>query len=195
MTIGVNRSPIRKALFLILGLFLLPAVIAACGGGDDEPLEHISFGRALDVAVTEPELLDEIVIKVGESCDQETGYRLLEVTNPNRSLVAIRVRAINFTSGLIPLFVNSESAELGDPRSDRIFALNPCTAGRRHAAPNGDSDVTHGPILWGTVELEKGFEVKGWMFFDIPKGLNLRAFWWQDPETQTVDYERKQYVK
>ena len=188
-------AALSRALALCLGAAVIVGLLAACGG--DEVREHYSRGRVLDVYATEPAMPDRIIIGTPRGCDRTERYRLLEHTNPNRTYVAVQVRVANLTSGVAPLFVHSETAELGDPRSDRIFALDPCTAGEGYDPPEGSEagGPTHSPILWGNVELKKGFQVQGWMFFDVPKSLPLDAFWWQDPETQTIVYSRNLIVE
>ena len=190
---------VRWAAALCLAAALAAGLLAACGG-DGEPREHYSRGRVLDVFVTEPETPERIVIRTSRLCDQDESHRLLEATNPNRVYVAVRVRVVNSISGVVPLFVNPGSAQIGDPRAphdDRIFALDPCAVGEPYDPPGGsgtEEASTHAPLLWGNVDLKKGFQVKGWMFFDVPKTLTLEGFWWQDPETQTIIYPRGQYI-
>ena len=195
--LATSSGPVlRRALALIVGAALVAVLAAACNGGD-EPREHYSFGRVLEVYATEPELPERILIRAPGSCDGPESHRLLQHTNPNRAYVAVQVRVANRTAGVAPLFVHSETAQLGDPRSDRVFALDPCTAGVGYVPPESGEAVTttHTPLLWGNVELKKGFQVRGWMFFDVPKSLTLDAFWWQDPETQTIIYSRNLIVE
>ncbi len=186
-----SGAALGRALALCLGVALIVGLLAACGG-EEEPREHYSFGRVLEVYATEPAFPERSLIRAPASCDGNATFRLLEHTNPNRTYAAVQVRIVNRTAGVAPLFVHAETAVLGDPSSDRIFALDLCTAGVPYEPPPGSEAVetTHTPLLWGNVELKKGFQVRGWMFFDVPKTLALDAFWWEDPETQTIIYSR-----
>ena len=185
-----------RALALCLGAVLVAAMLVACNG-EQVDLEHYSVGRVLEVYATEPAFPDRTLIRAPQSCEGGASYRLLEHTNPNRTYAAIQVRIVNRKAGVTPLFVRSETAQLGDPRSDRIFALDLCTAGISYEPPPESEAVetTHSPLLWGNVELKKDFQVRGWMFFDVPKSLPLDAFWWEDPETQTIVYSRNLTVE
>jgi hypothetical protein len=186
-------ASLHRALALCLGFALIASLLAACGD-DGELREHYSRGRALDVYATEPQMPDRMVIRTGRLCEDSARHRVLEHTNPNRTYAAVQVRVVNLTSGVVPLFVNSESAQLGDPRSDEVFALDPCAAGEEYELLDGE-EATHTPLIWGNVELKKGFQVQGWMFFDVPKALTLDVFRWQDPETQTIVYSRNIVVE
>ena len=192
----ISGAALGRLLALCLGATLIVALVSACGG-EEEEREHYSFGRVLEVYATEPAFPERSLIRAPAGCNGSAKYRLLEHTNPNRTYAAVQVRIVNRTAGVAPLYVHSETAELGDPRSDRIFALDLCTAGVGYEPPPGSEAVetTHTPLLWGNVELKKGFQVRGWMFFDVPKSLTLDAFWWQDPETQTIIYSRNLIVE
>ncbi len=192
----MSGAAMGRALALILCVTLIAVLASACGG-EEEDREHYSFGRVLEVYATEPAFPESSLIRTPRTCDGSATFRRLEHTNPNRTYAAVQVRIVNRTAGVAPLFVNSKTAELGDPRSDRIFALDLCTAGVGYEPPPGSEAVitTHTPLLWGNVELKKGFQVRGWMFFDVPKSLTLDAFWWQDPETQTIIYSRNLIVE
>ena len=39
------------------------------------------------------------------------------------------------------------------------------------------------PFLWGNINLDKNFQVQGWMVFDVPKGLILGTIWWEEVDS------------
>jgi len=43
-------------------------------------------------------------------------------------------------------------------------------------------------LLWGEVQLDRDFQVKGWMIFDVPKGLTLGSVFWNEIEEIIADY-------
>ena len=87
---------------------------------------------------------------------------------------------------MTPLRISSESAQLGDRRGQRIEALDPFESGRP-IAELSEKDRTYTSFLWGDTQLERKFQITGWMVFDVPKGLTLGTFWWQEVDTISVN--------
>jgi hypothetical protein len=99
----------------------------------------------------------------------------------------IDVTIVNRTSLITPLLVDPEAAKLGDRRSERISPLNPFERAEFVDAASPDEDMFQ-PFLWGNVELDKNFQVQGWMVFDVPKGLILGTLWWEEVDSIVADY-------
>ena len=43
------------------------------------------------------------------------------------------------------------------------------------------------PFLNGHIELNKGFEVQGWMIFDIPRSIKPLTIWWRESDDIVID--------
>ena len=53
----------------------------------------------------------------------------------------------------------------------------------------GDPDENlYSPFLWGEVNLDREFQVEGWMVFDVPKGLVLGSLWWDEVDSIIADF-------
>ena len=152
---------------------------AACGGGSDLIRER---GRSLEIGVTRPQIVERV-----HYSDSQGQHRVLRPKASNRQLVPVRVTITNRSSTVVPLRVDPEALQLGDRRGDRIDALDPFeAAGVVDSA--GPDEGKFFPFLWGPVQLDRGFEVSGWVVFDVPKGLVLGALWWNEVDEFVVDF-------
>ena len=105
----------------------------------------------------------------------------------NRELAAVLVTVVNRTSTVMPLLVDSDAAELGDRRSDRLEALDPFDRFSEVSFADEDED-RFSPLLWGQIQLDRNFQVEGWVIFDVPKGLTLGTLWWNEVDEVVGDY-------
>ena len=49
-------------------------------------------------------------------------------------------------------------------------------------------DELGAPFFLVQVQLDRQFQVSGWMLFDVPKGLTLGTFWWDEVDEVVLDY-------
>ena len=173
--IGVER--LRFAPYLLAALALL--LLVAC---ESEPEKLVVRGRSLELHASEPNLVDKISF-----VDREGKHRVLRPRASNRQLAMVDVTIVNRTSLVTPLLVDPEAARLGDRRSDRINPINPFDGAEYVDVASPDEDMFK-PFLWGNIELDKNFQVQGWLVFDVPKGLILGTIWWDEVDTIVGDY-------
>jgi hypothetical protein len=164
---------------LILLVALLSIVAAACS---DDPDFHFVRGRSVEIHVGNP------VIKSKMSfVDDEGRHRVIRPKASNRQLALVEVVVVNRTSTVMPLLVDSDAAQIGDRRGERIDALDPfLTSSIVETASEDEGEFS--PLLWGDVKLDRQFQVQGWMIFDVPKGLSLASVWWNEIDDVIVDY-------
>ena len=105
----------------------------------------------------------------------------------NRQLAVVEVTVVNRTSIVTPLLIDPEAAQLGDRRGERVNALDPFASAAFVDSASLDENM-FAPLLWGQVDLERQFQVKGWMVFDVPKGMTLGSLWWNEVEQIVADY-------
>jgi hypothetical protein len=84
--------------------------------------------------------------------------------------------------------MDSDAARLGNRRGERINALDPFAAARPAESYLPEEVDKYSPFLWGDVGLDRNFQVQGWMVFDVPKGLVLGTFWWDEVDLVIGDY-------
>ena len=169
-------------------LLLLVASLALMSCGSDEPEKVSSRGRSLEVHTTHPLIVEKVAFK-----DVSGQHRVIRPKASNRQLVLLDVTLVNRTSLITPLLIDEEAAQIGDRRGERIDAIDPFEASRVVDSADPDEDL-YTPFLWGQIELDKEFQVQGWMVFDVPKGLILGSLWWEEVDaiiTDFVDYQRR----
>lgn len=168
-----------KASVLTLVLVLIAMMVVACNSAPDV---HLARGRSIEIQVSRP------VVKAKMSfLDDEGKHRVVRPRASNRQLAMVEIAVVNRTSTVMPLLIDEEAAELGDRRGERIEALDPFVNSRVVEAADSKEDE-FAPLLWGEVQLDRDFQVKGWMIFDVPKGLTLGSVFWNEIEEIIADY-------
>ena len=169
-------------------LVLLLASLAATSCGSDDPEKVRARGRSLEVHTTHPLIVEKVAFR-----DSTGQHRVIRPRASNRQLVLLDITLVNRTSLITPLFIDEEAAQIGDRRGERIDAVDPFEASRVVDAADPEEDL-YSPFLWGPIELDREFQVQGWMVFDVPKGLILGSLWWEEVDTiitDFVDYQRR----
>lgn len=175
---GAGKTPAIHFAILALLLIFIPA-LAGCGG---EPERLSGRGRSLEVHTTQPLIVDKLAFT-----DNAGQHLVIRPRASNRQLVLLNIAVINRTSLVTPLLIDTEAAQLGDRRGERIDALNPFEAAKVVETADPEENM-YAPFLWGDVQLDRDFQVDGWMVFDVPKGLILGSLWWDEVDSIIVDF-------
>jgi hypothetical protein len=77
-----------------------------------------------------------------------------------------------------------------DGKEPRRLADTPDPDQCKRSPDPGISECKYSPFLWGDVELRRPSQVREWMVFDVPKGLTLGTFWWQEVDDIMTDFAR-----
>lgn len=169
-------------------LLLLAASFALLSCGSAEPEKVSARGRSLEVHTTHPLIVEKVAFTDGSG-----QYRVIHPKASNRQLVLLDITLINRTSLVTPLLIDEDAAQLGDRRGERINALDPFEASRVLDTADPETDL-YTPFLWGPIDLDREFQVQGWMVFDVPKGLILGSLWWEEVDaiiTDFIEYRRR----
>lgn len=156
------------AAFLIL--LIAAATASACGGSD--PNVFAVSGRTMEIVFERP-----VVAKRVFFSNAGIDYKI-EVPDPSTRIAAVKFTVINRQVNIIKLRVGQDSVLIGNGRAgERHSALSPFESGERYTdvIPEGES---FSPLLWDDFELERGFQSTGWVFFEVPVGLDLDTLWW-----------------
>ena len=81
---------------------------------------------------------------------------------------------------------NTEAAELGDRGGARGWNIDPYKNSVSSSSKESELDKFT-PLLSGHIELNKGFEVTGWMIFDIQRSIQPLTIWWRESDDITSD--------
>ena len=180
---GAVRSLHASTGWSIPALALI-AVLLAVGsvGCSSEPDVIAVRGRSLEIHSGRPVIIEKVSFTVGPG-----DHRVIRPRASNRQLAAVLVTVVNRTSTVMPMLVDPEAARLGDRRGERIHALDPFTRSQKTDAIDEDNDK-FAPLLWGDIQLNRDFQVQGWVLFDVPKGLTLGTLWWSEIDDVVADY-------
>ena len=169
-------------------LLLMLASLALVSCGSDDPEKVRSRGRSLEVHTSYPLIVEKVAFT-----DNSGQHRVIRPKASNRQLVLLDITLVNRTSLITPLLIDEEAAQIGDRRGERINAIDPFESSRVVDAADPEEDL-YTPFLWGQIELDKEFQVQGWMVFDVPKGLILGSLWWEEVDaiiTDFIEYRRR----
>ena len=182
-----RKLPLNK--WIIAGIAVIALVIVGFivywfgfrDSGDSDLI--FSRGRSLELFLTTPEIVESVVFK-----DLSGQLRVIRPRATNRQLAVVDTIVVNRTSLVTPLLVDSDAARLGNRRGERINALDPFAASKLAETVTPEEVDKYAPFLWGEIELDRNFQVQGWMVFDVPKGLVLGTFWWDEVDLVIGDY-------
>ena len=134
-------------------------------------------GRSLEILVDKPLKLENL-----DYVHLNGQYNRLFPKASNRILALVEVTVINRTSTVVPIKIDEDASLLGDSRGETIEPLNPFKNEQLIILNEPIKDI-YSPLLWGDIELARNTQVSGWMIFDVPRGLRLNSFTWDE-----VDY-------
>ena len=172
------KGCLKPLALMVLALAVFPLI--SCGS--DEPEKIRARGRSLEVHTSHPLIVDKVAFR-----DVSGQHRVIRPRASNRQLVLLDVTLVNRTSLVTPLLIDEEAAQIGDRRGARIDAIDPFESSRVVDVADTEEDL-YSPFLWGEVELDRQFQVEGWMVFDVPKGLILGSLWWEEVDTIITDF-------
>ena len=105
------------------------------------------------------------------------------------NIAAVNVRAVNQSSTQVTLSIDAGAASLIGIEGEEYRPFEPSS---RHLETDADApaDNLYGSHLWGRFQLRKDFEISGWFFFEVPDGVEISDFGWDDVEFVRVPYPR-----
>lgn len=169
-----------RNLVLVLSTFVIAVAATACGGEQTEGFFPVR-GRTLEVHVDRPIFSKQILYVY------KGRVMKLEIPDPSKRLVAVRLDVVNRNITFVPLTIDSESAELGDSlKSIKFKPLDPAEGSHLEGIPPETGVLS--PSLWGEIELTKGTQASGWLFFEVPVGLRISALWWIEADSIVIRF-------
>ena len=175
---GAAMSGMLEMRYLPALLGLLALALIGCSSDPDTIGVR---GRSIEIHAERPVVVEKISFSSGDD------HRVIRPRASNRELAAVQVTVVNRTSTVMPLLIDPEAARLGDRRGERISALDPFERSAQVESVDEDED-RFAPLLWGQIQLDRNFQVSGWVLFDVPKGLTLGTLWWDEVDEVVADY-------
>ena len=151
---------------------------------NSEQLDFGRTGRNLEIHASRPQVVSKAFYTEGGIT------RIITPSASNRKLAVVNTTIVNRSSTVIPISVDPDAATLGDRKGKKSNAIDPFARSKEFSgAIEPDPDVLEiTPVLWGEMELSRGFQVSGSLVFDVPKGLRLGTIFWDEVEYIPVDF-------
>ena len=156
-------------------------ILSTLGCESDDSDFSIRKGRTIAIGATPPIVRDRITFT-----DTTGKIRLVKPISANNKLVVVKLKMINDSVTHVPVFIDTEAAELGDRGGSRGWNIDPYVNSVIVATEESELDK-YTPFLNGHIELNKGFEVQGWMIFDIPRSIKPLTIWWRESDDIVID--------
>jgi len=171
------KNNIKHLTIFLTFILILP--MFGCESDDSE--FFVRKGRTIAIGATPPIVRDRITFT-----DTTGNLRLIKPISPDNKLVIVKLKIINDSVTHVPIFIDTEAAELGDRGGSRGWNIDPSANSVIVATQESELDK-YTPFLNGHIELNKGFEVQGWMIFDIPRSIKPRTIWWRESDDIVID--------
>ena len=179
----IKSINIKKINIIALLLLLVSNLFIAIGCGDTITGARAN-GRNLEIYADFPVVTEQAFFEL----DGET--KVITPSASNRQIVVVNTKITNRTTTVIPLIVDTESVMLGDRRGKKYPAINPYQHSNIVEYINVEIEGVENvsPVLWDTFQLARGYEIEGFLIFDVPKGLLLGTLFWDEIEYLPVDF-------
>jgi hypothetical protein len=149
---------------------------------------YSSHGEILTVVATTVTELDRVLYS-------ESGQNfVIEPLDDGNTLALVKARVLNQQSAQVSLSIDNEAGRLSVTHesikgSEEFFPLYFREYGK-DTEEKIPEDYLYSPFLWGEAQINKGFELSGWMIFEVPKGSGYLGFAWDDVEFIKVIYPK-----
>jgi hypothetical protein len=157
----------------MVGLLLF--LIAGCGG--DNTATGWTTGRFLLLYIPGAENVDQIGF-----IDQNGEHFILMPQEAGNTLAAVSITVVNPKSARVLLSMDKDSVSLSDPKGNRYPMIDPFANAKPVASPIPE-EGKHSPFLWGALELQKDYQVQGWVVFEVPSDFKAAVLLWEETES------------
>ncbi len=175
-----RRAVSPGALGVVLSLSLVLA--AACISNTDRG--EWARGNVLQINVSNVQRVSEVPYSAGGQ------HYIILPKDPGASLVVAKVLLRNDKSAQVSLLVDQNAAYLANRQLNRHGIVDPYTQRSELAEPPSDG-AKFLPLLWNVVEVPQGFQIEGWVVFEIPEDFEVYQFNWEQADTIRVPLEGK----
>jgi hypothetical protein len=116
---------------------------------------------------------------------QDENHYVIRSSSPDRTLAVAKVLLRNNRSAQVSLFVNEKAAYLTDRQYTRFGPVDPYKQ-RQKADQPSPPEKQYAPFLWGTVAVPQGYQIQGWLVFEIPHSFQVEQFEWDNADSVRV---------
>ena len=205
----INRSSIREGFpaesrprlttwrpLGVIPLLILMAAPVACSGSGPLPIGKPAKGDSLIVTIEAVEKVQEI-----RFLGNDNVHYLVTPAGGGNELVALRIRVFNEEATRLLITIDEDAAELrgfGFKEKYRPLDLYYLELGTTVRTVEGTHPLEDRflPFLAGPIEMDgvaglpQGHAVRGWMVFEVPKGIKLREMRWEAGDNVYLSVQR-----
>lgn len=164
----------------LLSLLLLALVTQGCVERVDQG--KWGWGRILIINAKQPRLVSQVGFQ------HEEKHWAIAPSQPDHTLAAVFVTIRNDKSTWVSLLVDDKAAYLEDRKGNRWAPLD-YTKARREVNEPVQPEGAYVPFLWGKLDLPQGYQVQGWMLFEVPKNADLYLFGWEQADPVRIRFK------
>ncbi|GBD10787.1 hypothetical protein HRbin23_00436 [bacterium HR23] len=164
---------------LALGL-LVALVVVGCIERVDQG--KWGWGRILVLNAKQPRLVSQVGFQ------HDGKHWVITPSKPDHTLAAVLVTIRNEKSTLVSLMVDEKAAYLEDPRGNRWMPLD-YTQARREVSEPVQPEGAYLPFLWGKLDIPQGYQVQGWMLFEVPQRADIHLFGWEQADPVRIRFK------
>ena len=148
-------------------------------------LGHTFQGPILQLSLERVVRLEEVAYTEEPDADGLAKDYVIRPSSEENELVVIRAQVGNYAGTRVQLDIEALPPEL---RMDtgRYHSVNTYESGVPTVGYHAEKNV-YIPFLRGSQKLDKGFELDGWLIFDVPKGSLAESFKWVAGEEIIID--------
>ena len=168
-------------IYIQISMLLTILLFGLISCSNDDSSLSLTKGRTIAIVTSPPIVRDRITFT-----DTAGKLRLVKPISANNKLVVVKLKIINDSVTHVPVFIDTEAAELGDRGGSRGWNIDPYVNSVIVSTEESELDK-YTPFLNGHIELNKGFEVQGWMIFDIPRSIKPLTIWWRESDDIVID--------
>ena len=130
--------------------------------------------------------VDNLYVRVKESKTapvvtifDQGSYRIFEPQKEDSQFALFWVDLSNYSTGLIILQVVSDKVNVKDSDGNEYYPVQ-LSEGKSLSDTEQGNRYLSQPIFRESVTLQRGYEVSGWLPFEVPKGTKLAEFEWEE---------------
>ena len=145
--------------------------------------EYGGRGEILAVGAHKPKLMDQVLYSVkGQNFS-------ISSSEDNFQIAVVKLRVVNMKSTQVTLNVDRDAVTIvsKDGQTFSPFYPEDMASKTSDIHPEGNPYGLH---VWGSFQLNKGYEIAGTVFFEVPKDLEFSDTIWDN-----VEYVRVPYAK
>lgn len=145
--------------------------------------EYGGRGEILAVGAHKPKLMDQVLYSV------EGQNFSISSSEDNFQIAVVKLRVVNMKSTQVTLNVDRDAVTIvsKDGQTFSPFYPEDMASKTSDIHPEGNPYGLH---VWGSFQLNKGYEIAGTVFFEVPKGLEFSDTIWDNVEYVRVPYPK-----